>query len=293
MSTKSVLIMLCVCLAGAARADIFEGFGADAAGWRIVSYPFRSYVANPSTQEGVHDAAFGNPAGSLRVGDVYGETGVAAPVSFLGDRSAAYGHNLTYDIFVRYADVGETYPAVILCTSGMSIYYDALAPVVGVWESRTIPLTESGWRRSGTNQVIDEATMRGVLADLTALYIYTEWDTGPDDTSVDNVRLGGVVIGVSDVAAAGVTLHPCAPNPFNPATAVRFSLASAGPVRVDLLSVDGRVVRTLVSQWQEAGPHAVTWNGCDDVGRVVASGTYLCRLTAAATVQTTRVTLLK
>src|SRR5262249_45133664 len=35
------------------------------------------------------------------------------------------------------------------------------------------------------------------------------------------------------------------PNPFNPSAVARFDVAHAGPVRLDLLDVRGRVVRTV------------------------------------------------
>jgi hypothetical protein len=280
-------------LCGVARADVVADFGADVEGWSIVAYPFRGYVANPGMQPAIFDATFGNPQGSLRTGDVYGETGVAAPPAFLGDQSASYGHSLSYDIFLRYVDLNATYPAVVLRTTGMSVYFDAPAPTVGVWESRVVPLTEAGWRLSGTTTPVDEATFRAVLANLLGLYIYTEWHSGADDTSLDNVRLGGTIIGVDDVASPTASLRPCYPNPFNPLATIRFDLANAGPVRLEMVSPDGRLVRTLLAQWCEAGTHATTWDGRDDAGRLVASGTYLCRLAASTTIQTTRLTLIK
>jgi hypothetical protein len=293
MRTQLVLGLILVFATGFARADILESFDGGAADWSIVAYPFRNYVANPQTQPAPFDAAFGNPAGSLRIGDVYGETGAAAPAPFLGDRSSCYGHPLSFDIFLRFVDAGATYPAVVLRSSTMSVYYDTPAPPTEVWVTTVVPLSEGGWKQSGTNAPVSEATFRGVLADLQGLYIYTEWHSGPDDTSLDNVRLEGTIIGVADDVPATVTLQPCYPNPFNPATTIRFAIAAAGPVRLQVLSADGRVVRTLLDEPRDAGPHAVVWDGRDDGGRSVASGTYLGRLEAGAVVRSARMTLVK
>jgi subtilisin family serine protease/subtilisin-like proprotein convertase family protein len=71
-----------------------------------------------------------------------------------------------------------------------------------------------------------------------------------------------------------------APNPFNPQTVVSFDLAHDGPVRVDVFDVRGRLVRRLAEGSLPAGRQTVVWDGRDDVGREVASGTYLARLTA-------------
>lgn len=68
------------------------------------------------------------------------------------------------------------------------------------------------------------------------------------------------------------------PNPFNPTTSIAYSLQGAGSVNVTVYDVSGRKVRTLVDSRQEAGPHSVTWDGCNDRGEVVGSGVYLYRM---------------
>ncbi len=68
------------------------------------------------------------------------------------------------------------------------------------------------------------------------------------------------------------------PNPFNPSTTVSFSLATAGRATVDVLDLQGRVVRTLFTGDLPAGVRTQVWDGRDDAGREVASGAYLARL---------------
>jgi len=84
-----------------------------------------------------------------------------------------------------------------------------------------------------------------------------------------------------------------APNPFNPRTELRFTLARAGRVRLVLYDLAGRRVRELVSGELPAGPHAVTWRGEDDAGRRLGSGVYLARLQAGGTVQTRRLVMVR
>ena len=95
--------------------------------WLMVDYPFRSHAPNPATSSLPFDSTFGNPPGSVRVGDVYGETGIAATAQYLGNRHSFYGGSLVYDIYVRYTD-GVTYPAVVLNGGSMSLYYDTPSP---------------------------------------------------------------------------------------------------------------------------------------------------------------------
>ena len=75
-------------------------------------------------------------------------------------------------------------------------------------------------------------------------------------------------------------LQSAVPNPFNPRTTLGFTLARSGQVRLAIHDVRGALVRTLLAEWREAGPHTVAWDGRDDRGRAVAGGTYLTRLTA-------------
>ncbi len=84
------------------------------------------------------------------------------------------------------------------------------------------------------------------------------------------------------------------PNPFNPSTTIGFALAQSGPTHLDIFTVDGRLVRTLVDDNLAAGDHSVTWTGIDSNGRAMASGTYFYRLTAAdGSRQTGRMALIK
>ncbi|MBD3163347.1 MAG: hypothetical protein GF346_12780 [Candidatus Eisenbacteria bacterium] len=79
------------------------------------------------------------------------------------------------------------------------------------------------------------------------------------------------------------------PNPFRPATAIRYSLPQAGPVRLEIFDVGGRLVRTLVDDpHREAGRHRVGWDGRDDAGRSARAGIYFYRLHAGPFERTCR-----
>lgn len=65
------------------------------------------------------------------------------------------------------------------------------------------------------------------------------------------------------------------PNPFNPETTIRFALAEASLVKLEIFDVSGCLVTRLVNGWRDAGAHEVTFNGSK-----LASGVYIYRLTA-------------
>ena len=68
------------------------------------------------------------------------------------------------------------------------------------------------------------------------------------------------------------------PNPFNPKTALRFTLESAAHVRLEIFSTDGRRVGLLHDGVLPAGTHELVWRGADEVGHEVASAIYHARL---------------
>ena len=105
--------------------------------------------------------------------------------------------------------------------------------------------------------------------------------------------VSGVAAG-DGVPAATDRLDRAFPNPFNPVTTIGYAVGRKGPVKLDVYSVDGRHVRTLVNDNLPVGEYTVTWRGRDQADRPVASGTYLYRLaTPDGTLLSGRMVLIK
>ena len=69
-------------------------------------------------------------------------------------------------------------------------------------------------------------------------------------------------------------LMPNAPNPFNPTTALNFSLGLDGPTRLEILNHNGQVVATLIGgDHLAAGQYSLPW----DATRF-PTGLYYCRI---------------
>jgi hypothetical protein len=64
------------------------------------------------------------------------------------------------------------------------------------------------------------------------------------------------------------------PNPFNPHTTIHYSLPQRMEMRLVIYDHRGRLVRSLRSGMQDGGSHSVDWDGTDDSGIAVASGSY-------------------
>lgn len=83
------------------------------------------------------------------------------------------------------------------------------------------------------------------------------------------------------------------PNPFNPKTALRFSLREAGPVLLEIYDLMGRKLATPAAGRYAAGPHEVEWTARDGRGRELASGVYLARLKLSGYESTQRLVLVR
>jgi hypothetical protein len=83
------------------------------------------------------------------------------------------------------------------------------------------------------------------------------------------------------------------PNPFNATTKIEFAMPGAGHVRLDIYSVSGQKVCTLIDENRNAGFYSVVWDGTDNANNIVSSGTYFYRLATGGDVHAMKMTLLK
>lgn len=87
-------------------------------------------------------------------------------------------------------------------------------------------------------------------------------------------------------------LYPNQPNPFNPQTTISFSLPENDFTSLEILSMLGQHVRTLVSRRMDAGTHSVSWDGCNDKGEPMAAGVYIYKLQSGRLAESRKMLLL-
>jgi hypothetical protein len=78
------------------------------------------------------------------------------------------------------------------------------------------------------------------------------------------------------------------PNPFNPATEIRYQLAAATHINISIYDVAGRRVTTLVEGWQDTGSHRAVFDASD-----LASGLYIYCIHAGDFVKSGKLLLVK
>ncbi len=143
-----------------------------------------------------------------------------------------------------------------------------------------------------------EARVNGTFVEFALLGDPVTSGSEPDG---DEMILDDVVVnffegsGVAEngAAPAGFTLADNYPNPFNPQTTIEYSLQKADHVTMNVYSLDGRLVQTLVDGVQSAGSHSVIFNGVDNAGNVLPSGVYFYSLTSGSQTITKKMVLAK
>ncbi len=108
---------------------------------------------------------------------------------------------------------------------------------------------------------------------------------GSVDLVLDTVEIPGPEVRPLQLAAS--------PNPFNPRLTIEYVLPAAETARLEVLDLQGRVVRVLFDESRPMGTHQIDWNGVDRRGRAAASGVYLVRLVTDQGTVKQQVTLLR
>jgi hypothetical protein len=120
------------------------------------------------------------------------------------------------------------------------------------------------------------------------------------NTNVINIRVltwnstGFTPLDMSVVTPDDYKLEANYPNPFNPSTNIRFALPVDKKISLIVYDMLGREVKTLIGdELYKKGSHETTWNGTNNAGNTVASGSYIYTLKFGNFTKSAKMTLLK
>jgi hypothetical protein len=202
--------------------------------------------------------------------------------SYLNDGVGAIHVMLPSDLYDRWVDNGA-HGSGISTTAG----------------STTIDLTSStasiedldfGPRERFTLWITYNSTYNAELAGQIFTWDYTE-------ETMDGEQIGGVTtdiempsspdekpaLGSAENRNAGYELS-AQPNPTSGSTTISYLLPDDAPVSIAIYDATGRLVRTILgTAEQHRGRHQVEWNGRDENGVQVPTGTYFYRLESGTT----------
>ena len=113
----------------------------------------------------------------------------------------------------------------------------------------------------------------------------------------DQIRISQSATVIEDIPVLPrtISLAQNFPNPFNPATTIRYQLMEPSKsVSLAIYDVAGQRVRQLVgAKPRAAGHHQVAWDGRDEQGANVANGIYLYQLKAGRFAEVRKMVLVK
>jgi M6 family metalloprotease-like protein len=141
--------------------------------------------------------------------------------------------------------------------------------------------------------------IEGTNTSIAQTYIYVDEELEQDGTYyywLQNVELDGSVnfhgpasVLFSTEGGTGAPPIPLVtrlenayPNPFNPATTIRYQLKDPAEVKIDIYNLKGQRVRSFVQSHAAPGYYHVIWDGCDSSGRALSSGVYLYKMSAGS-----------
>lgn len=178
-----------------------------------------------------------------------------------------------------------------------AVFTDATGPDVSV-EAAGVSLSDDGSGLASVQVLADGVLIPDALLPTgDGTYRWTDAAPSSDVTVRVSDRAGNVTTIVTrpqERLPRQFAVGQNFPNPFNPETTIPLTVGLAGGrVRVDIFNSAGQRVRQLLDSSLPAGAHDILWDGRDDSGRGVASGTYLYRAIVDGTAATRRMTLLR
>jgi hypothetical protein len=113
---------------------------------------------------------------------------------------------------------------------------------------------------------------------------------------IDDIKIqaySAVAVDDEVIPVAETALLGNYPNPFNPETAISYSVKSDAPVTLEVYNLKGQKIRTLVNSDVKGGNYTVTWKGDDEHGNKVASGVYFYKMSSGKFTSSKKMILLK
>lgn len=207
--------------------------------------------------------------------------------------NGTYEAGQSYDLVVSLDDPGATrwgFEFTVLGDDGLALgtvnsldnHTQVSSSATRDYAKQTSLGTQNGTSSGVTWNVRWTAPMTG-SGDAT-IYLAGNAANGNFSTSGDYIYTTNETWTESNLTAApmpliaSAVLLPNYPNPFNPRTAIVYELTETQSVHLTIFSLDGRMVKHLESGVRAEGRHEVLWNGMNDRGMAVPSGTYFYRL---------------
>jgi spore coat protein A len=174
----------------------------------------------------------------------------------------------------------------------------ALTNILLVGSSEPPEPGEAGWKDT---QIIEPGHMTRIRAkfDKPGMYVWHCHILSHEEHDMMRPFYVGTPVSVGEDISENkdlprsVVLAQNYPNPFNPSTTIRFSVSARSMMRLLIIDILGREVRTLAESEFFPGEHILVWDGRDNQNMFVASGIYFYRLESGSNLSIQKMILLR
>ena len=175
--------------------------------------------------------------------------------------------------------------ASILPGNNGSTYF--IATSIGLFSTSSFNGNNTSWTQEG----------EGVTGNVIVDYVVSRKSDGRVVAGTHGrgafIGLPGAVAVKNNLADVGkYDLEQNFPNPFNPSTTIKWSIAKAGNVKLKIFDITGREIASLVNGFENAGNHVTIFN-TQTIRNSLASGVYIYRLESGGFNESKKFVLLK
>jgi len=225
----------------------------------------------------------GNGAGNFSWTPDYTQSGVYSVTFYATDDSSATDSEV---VSITVADAGNQFPILDSVGNLALVEGDTLSVVITASDIESIPAisfnpipTGAIFVDSGNGTALFTWAPTFTQSGNYPTVITTTDDSGAYVTEVISIFVADFGSSIGGLEASFSNF----PNPFSPndgVTTFAFFLNDAARVEIEIFTPMGSRAATIVENSRRAaGPNASdTWDGRNEAGKIVASGTYICRL---------------
>ncbi len=226
----------------------------------------------------------GNGTGTFYWIPSYTQSGTYSVTFYAADDSAAVDSDI---VAITVNEAGNQSPVLDSVGNFSLVEGDSLSILVSASDAESVPTisldpipSDAAFVDSGNGSASFTWVPLYTQAGVYTIQINATDDSGTVASEVVKITVAESTLGLGGLAGTASNY----PNPFEPnegATTFAFHLSEPGRVTIEIFTIMGNRVSTIVNDAQRpAGPNSTdTWDGKNESGRTVASGTYLCQIT--------------
>jgi agmatine deiminase len=181
--------------------------------------------------------------------------------------------------------------------SGININYIQSVGTHLEWYVDSMPVSSFPYMLNPADSLKLKVKMHIVTKDNRLVYLKDSMNIITDVDTIrviimENPQLTGIRNNGSN-SNFQLSLGNAFPDPVSDHTSIPFKTLQRGYVNMDIMNVQGQIVRTLLNGTIETGSHTVAWDGTDNGGNKVSDGIYIIRLTGQNSCLTKRIIVMK